>query len=379
MSRLSSAFAVLTAVLLAASVGLLVQYSSSRRQIEKTMPAAAKSASDASASRTTNGTPPAKVTTWAASAPGRIEPKGGEVRIGTQVPGRVAEVLVAMNDRVAAGDLMIRVDDDEAQARLVAADAEATVRRRERDAETVGRLAQDRRNAEDAVAVADRSLFQTRRELDRAISGRRGTTPTSSEGDVVKARTAVAAAKEKSEQERAGLRRIQATANMPLPTRLEAGLIAARTDLLLAEIAIERARSRAAIDGTVLQVNTKVGETVAPSPEAHLVIIGDLGSLRVRAELDERDVSKVRVGQKAVVRTDAFQGREFNGVIATLAQSLAPPRLASRGPRRPNDLDTLEVIIDLEGAATALLPGMRADVFFVPDATVQSAPATKAN
>src|SRR5689334_3771433 len=50
---------------------------------------------------------------WAASAPGRVEPAGGEVRITAQSPGRIAEVLVAANDKVLAGDLLVRLDDEE--------------------------------------------------------------------------------------------------------------------------------------------------------------------------------------------------------------------------------------------------------------------------
>ncbi len=384
----STPVAVLTAAVMAASVGLLVQYSSTKRAAEQSVPtAAAVAASNAAAGQqTTNSSGPistanaqaTKPMMWAASAPGRIEPRVGDVRIGSQVPGRIAEVLVNINDRVLTGDLLVRIDDEEAQARIVAAEAEAAVRRRERDAETIGRLAQDRRNADDAVASADRALFQARRDLDRVIVGRRAATPTSTDDELVKARAAVVAAKDKAEQERTALRRVQATANMPLPTRLESGLSTARADLLLAETAIERARVRAASDGTVLQLNAKVGETIAPSPELALVVMGDLTGLRVRAELEERDVSKVRVGQKVVVRSDAFPGREFKGNVATMALSLAPPRLASRGPRRPNDVDTLEVLINIEGTTT-LLPGMRADVFFVPDATVQAAPETKSN
>src|SRR5262249_31772397 len=55
---------------------------------------------------------------WAASAPGRVEPLGGEIHIASSVPGRIAEVLVGINDRVAAGELLVRLDDEEAIARV---------------------------------------------------------------------------------------------------------------------------------------------------------------------------------------------------------------------------------------------------------------------
>jgi multidrug efflux pump subunit AcrA (membrane-fusion protein) len=112
---------------------------------------------------------------WATSAAGRVEPIGGEVRIGAQLPGRIAEMLVALNDKVASGDLLVRLDDEELIGRVNAALAEATVRKRERDnaESSTGKLAQDRRSAEDAVANAERQLVQNRDEFDRIYKARR--------------------------------------------------------------------------------------------------------------------------------------------------------------------------------------------------------------
>ena len=95
--------------------------------------------------------------------------------------------------------------------------------------------------------------------------------------------------------------------------------------------------------------------------------MGDVSALRVRAEFEERDIGKMRVGQTAIVRSDAFQGKDFEGKVSSLAQALGPSRLGQRGPRRPTDVDVLEVIIDLSGQPP-LLPGMRVDVFLKADA-----------
>ena len=119
---------------------------------------------------------------WAASAPGRVEPMGGEIRMSAQAPGRIAEVLVGVNDKVVAGDLLVRLADEELVARVHAARAEVAVRKRDRDNETVQKAAQDRRTAEDNFANAERSWSIAREELDRALKARRadGTaTPTS--------------------------------------------------------------------------------------------------------------------------------------------------------------------------------------------------------
>ena len=312
---------------------------------------------------------------WTATAPGRIEPKGGEVRLSSLMAARVADVAVSVNDQVRAGDLLLTLDDDDLRARLNAAEAEVAVRRRDRDAETTPRPALDRRQSEDAVAAAERVLLNQRFDLDRMIKQRRAGTAGVTDETVTAQRTAVAAATDKVEQERAVHRRNQTAANMPQQTRVEAAVTAARADVQLAMAALERTRLRAPSDGTVLQVQVRMGELASASPEQTLIVMGDLSALRVRAEVEERDLAKVAVGQAVTVKTDAYPGRNFAGTVASLAQSLSPGRIAQKGPRRPNDHDTLEVQINLE-PGTPLLPGMRVDVFFKADQTPKSADAT---
>ena len=299
-------------------------------------------------------------TVWAASAPGRVEPLGGEIRISTQAPGRITEVLVGVNDQVVAGDLLLRFADEELVARVHASRAEAAARKRERDNENVGGTARERRNAEDGFSNAERQLAFAREELDRVLKLKRNGKASAADAD--KARGAATKAGEQLEQARGALRKAMLEGNAPAQTRLEAALAGARAELSLAEAALERTRIRAPSNGTILQVNARVGETAAPSPENPLVVLGDVTALRVRAEFEERDIGKVRLGQAAVVRSDAFPGKDFEGTVSSLARALGPSRLGQRGPRRPTDIDVLEVMIDLTGQPP-LLPGMRVDVF----------------
>jgi HlyD family secretion protein len=304
-------------------------------------------------------TPKTAKTMWAASAPGRVEPLGGEIRISTQVPGRITDVLVAVNDKVAAGDLLLRFADEELVARVHAARAEAAARKRDRDGEGVNKAAQDRRSAEDRLANAEQQLASAREDLDRTLKLKRNGTASAADAD--KARQGVTKAADQLEQARRALRKTMANGG-PAPTRLEAALAVARAELSLAEATLERARIRAPSNGTILQINARVGETAVPSPENALIVLGDVTALRVRAEFEERDIGKVRLGQAAVVRSDAFPGKDFEGTVSSLARALGPSRLGQRGPRRPTDIDVLEVMIDLTGQPP-LLPGMRVDVF----------------
>jgi HlyD family secretion protein len=100
--------------------------------------------------------------TWIAAAPGRIEPKSGQVRVGAQLLGRIADVTVKLNDTVEEGELLIRLDDEEARARLQAAETEASSRKRERDSQTLDKAREDVRKAEDNVFSAERALTNAR-------------------------------------------------------------------------------------------------------------------------------------------------------------------------------------------------------------------------
>lgn len=302
---------------------------------------------------------------WAASATGRVEPRGGEVRISAEIPARVAEVIATTNDHVTAGDLLVRLDSSDLDEKLIAAEAEADVRLRERDEDTeegaATGLALERRQAEDALYASERASFRALLAFDEAYRQYRRD---ESDADALsKAREALAEAEKKEAADRASLEKLADNANMPLPTRLESSLTIARTEVAQVVNAIEKTRVRAPEDGTILNVWAKVGEMAAPSADAALLLFGDISSLRVRAEVEERDVTRIRVGQRVVVRADAFPNQDFEGVVTQMAPALGAPRITSRGPRRPTDVEVLEVLIGLDGTPP-LFTGMRVDAFF---------------
>lgn len=297
---------------------------------------------------------------WIAAAPGRVEPRSGLIRLGTSVPGRVEAVPVNMNDKVVDGEVLIRIEDKEARARLSAAEADAARRKRERDAVPITAGRDNVSKAEDAVFTAERAVTSARFELDDAITANR---KNANPNNLVNARRRLTDANERLRQEQSAFASAQNKGGVPLPNALEAALIAARSDVTLAETVLDKTRIRAPIAGTVLQINAKVGELVAPSPELPLVVMGDMSIVRVRAEVDEADVGKIKKDQRAYVKNTAYPNKEYEGKVVELAPSLALPRMGSRGARRPTDVEVMEVVIDLDGTVP-LLPGMRVDVFF---------------
>lgn len=302
-----------------------------------------------------------KQAAWAIAAIGRAEPRHGEIRIAAALQGRVVESLVHANDKVEEGEVLVRLEDDELRFRLVAAESEASVRRRERDTQPATAGREDVRRAEDALYLAERTHTGARFELDHVLAQKR--TSASSEAQVTAARRRLTEAKERVTREKAGLSIALAKPGLPAPNRAEAAFTAARADVSVAEALLDKTRIRAPAGGTVLRTFAKVGEIVSPAAETPLIVMGDLSAIRVIAEVDEIDAAKVRIGQSVVVRSDSYPGRDFEGKVTAFAPALAPPRIGGRGPRRPTDVEVLEVTIGLDGTVP-ILTGMKTDVLF---------------
>src|SRR5262249_13726885 len=108
---------------------------------------------------------------WQAVAPGRVEPRSGEIKISAPVIGRGGEGLVKPKGTVSAGELRIRLDDDEARSRLAGAEAQVAMRKRARNDKAAS--SRDRRRAEDAVADAEQAVVETRAAFDAATAAKR--------------------------------------------------------------------------------------------------------------------------------------------------------------------------------------------------------------
>jgi len=331
---------------------------------------------------------------WQTVAPGRVEPASGTIKVAAPVMGVIAQVMVKVNDKVFAGEPLVRLVDAEARARLAAAEAQVAFRLQARNEESApvpaaaavraapaARAARPapqrseavvadvdkaapRRRAEDAVADADKAVTEAQAALDRAAVERRA--GAASDAALEAARAALARAQDRQRQQKAELRRIEAAPGTPLPNFVDGQVNVARAEAAAAAAAIERLTIRAPISGTVLQVNAKPGELAAPTNAQPLLIIGDISALRVRAELDERDVGEVKLGQSAVIRADAFRGREFAGKVSFIAPIVEPGRISARGQRNVTDVDVIEVLVDV-AQPDPLAVGMKVDVYFQPD------------
>jgi HlyD family secretion protein len=201
--------------------------------------------------------------------------------------------------------------------------------------------------------------------FDRAVIEWRAGRGSAAELDA--ARSALTRAQERLTEREAELRKVEADTSVPLPTQTEGQLNLARAELWAAEAGVEKMTVRAPIAGTVLQVNAKAGELASPSSSQPLVLLGDISALRVRAEVDERDFSEIKIGQSVLVRPAAFRGREVAGKVSFIAPLVEPARNNPRLQRNQTDVDVVEVLVDLAEPGP-LAVGMKADVYFRPDA-----------
>jgi len=154
----------------------------------------------------------------------------------------------------------------------------------------------------------------------------------------------------------------------PLPeelARADADLSAAEAGIKLAQDKLSKCVVRAPIDGAVLRVLLREGESfglISPRP---LFTVADVSGRRVRAEVDENDIANVHVGQKLLVSADAYSHRTFMGVVTQLANVMGRKSVVTGDPAQKADRDILEVTADLNQPANTLPIGLRVTVQFM--------------
>jgi RND family efflux transporter MFP subunit len=201
--------------------------------------------------------------------------------------------------------------------------------------------------AEDGVTQAQYNLAKAQEELVTVEAG-----PGSLE--LTRVQTQVGQAEYNLAKAEADLAEIEAG---PDPKEIEvaqAKVVSAQATLDEARAALKAATMIAPFDGTVISLGSEVGDLISSS--TIVVSLADLSNLRVRAIVDETDISKVEIGQEVGITFDAFPGHQFRGQVlevplqGTLAQNIL----------------TYDVPTSLEGTReVALKPGMTANLSIV--------------
>ena len=295
------------------------------------------------------------------AAAGRVEGASETVEIGAEISGRIVDMLVDEGADVQAGQALARLDSLDYRARVRSAEARVAVAEAERDRLVNGARPEDRREAEAQRAHAQAAVDQADIEVTRRQGLLREGVISQEDyeravRDAKLARARLNETSERSLSVSAGARqdelaRAQATVALAIAQLDEARAFFAKT-----EISAPQA-------GRIIRRHRRAGEMVSPERGQSLVFeLADLSHLRVRADVDETDVSRIAVGQRVYVTADAFPGQQFAGHIVRIGESLGRKNIRTDEPAEKKDTTILETLIDLD-AGVKLPLGLRVDVF----------------
>jgi HlyD family secretion protein len=129
--------------------------------------------------------------------------------------------------------------------------------------------------------------------------------------------------------------------------------------LAQAQIDLDRTLIRAPVDGVVVSRNVDVGQTVAASLQAPVLftIAQDLSQMEVDTSVDEADVGRLRLGQRAAFTVDSFPTQTFSGEVNQIRKA----------PQIVQNVVTYTVVIHVGNPEQKLLPGMTANVRIIID------------
>lgn len=290
---------------------------------------------------------------------GRVEPVSEEIKIAAELDGRLATVAVEEGTRVRRGQVIATLVNADFAARVAIAEAAVAERAAALDRIVNGARAEERRESEAQVREAEAVLENARAELER----RRGLLTrgaiSRTEFDSAEREQRVAAARLEAIRERSAF--VKADAREDERRRAAAELAAARARVDEAQAQLEKTFLRAPVDGVVLRKHLRAGESVRAGEQA-VVTLGDTARLRIRVDVDETDVAKVRVGQEVFVKAEAYGDEKFVGRVARIGEILGRKNVRTDEPTERVDKKILETLVDLD-PAVRLPIGLRVDAY----------------
>lgn len=296
------------------------------------------------------------------AAPGRVEPISEEIDVAAELPGRLRDLLVEEGDRVAAGQVIARIEPGEYAARVASARASVAVAESDLARLVNGARAQERREASAAADQAHLVLRNAESELARRQGLATEGVISREELDRAARDTEVARARARELDERAAV--VDAPAREDERARLNAAVAYARARLAEASAQFEKTEIRSPLAGTIVRRHKQQGESVSlDAPGSALIVtVADTHVLRVRVDVDERDVARLRLGQAAFVTADAYGTRRFEGRVVRIGEVLGRKTVRTDEPTERVDTKVLETLVELE-PGTRLPLGLRVDAF----------------
>ena len=294
------------------------------------------------------------------AAPGRVEAVSEEVRVSSELSGRLKTVNVEEGDRVRQGQVLAEIQNDDYRARVQEAEAELAQREAELRRTVNGARSQERREAEASMKAAEAVLHNARSEAER----RRGLADRNviSRDEAERYERAYQVARAQYEEAAQHFSLIDANAREEDRAHAEAAVATAKAQLAEARAYLEKSYIRAPINGVILRQLRHTGESVSTQFDSPVVTMADDSVLRVRLDVDETDVSKLIVGQRAYVTAEAYGEHKFWGRVIRVGLILGKKNIRTDEPSEHVDTKILETLVELD-AGQRLPLGLRVDSF----------------
>jgi multidrug resistance efflux pump len=314
----------------------------------------------------TNGGDPLRLAGSSASpanlaifAAGRVEGATMEISLRPELRGVVMALPFDEGQTVAAGDILLRLNDEQYVCQLALAQAELARATAEKDRLQNGARAEERREAE--------ALYRAKlAELQLADANWQ-------RSDDLRAHGAIAQEQAENDESLAKSLRAQVLAAesrwqvLQAPARedelqiKQAQIEAAAARVALADVELARTRLHAPTDGQILKVNLRLGELTGPDAAEPALIIADTSKFMVRAFVEELDAPRISLGMSATITADGLIGKSYRGKVVRVSPRMTRKELWSDDPTERFDTKIREVLIELIDASE-LVVGLRVDV-----------------
>ena len=248
------------------------------------------------------------------------------VPVSAKVSGTVAKVLVADNQFVKKGELLLEIDGRDYQLQIAKASAGVGMAENESGGEQM-KVAAARAALQSAKARFDQAVVDQNR-AERLFS--RDVLPKEQLDRMTTARRVGEAQMKEAEEV---LKRAQAEAGLAIKSGGKAKILQRKAQLDEAQLQLSYTKVYAARDGYITRKSIEAGVNIQAGQP--LMAIVPLQEAWITANYKERQITFLKAGQKVEFTVDAYPGRIFNGTVDSImagtgaAFSLLPPENAT--------------------------------------------------
>ena len=292
-----------------------------------------------------------------------------KINVNSKVTGRVKWIGVEKGDKVKAGQVLVKLEDDEFRAQYDQARGAAESARAYLEELQHGSRPEEIQQAQHNLEEARATLANDKLTLDRNRD-------LAAQGVVSRQVLDDATARFSADQERVNslekvfqLSKIGPRAEEI--ARARGALAQAEGQAAYQKSLLDATWIRAPVNGTILERTAEKGELITAQfassaeggPQGSVVSLADLNDIQADLDIAQADFARLTAQQKAEVRIDAFPDRKYDGVIAEIS------------PEANRQKATVEVKVQILNPDTYLRPEMNTTVRFLSEATKATAAA----